>query len=41
VARKTETYASLNFARPVGVRVTPKGLEAGLDSFGAAAAVGH
>ena len=38
---KTETYASLNFARPVGVRVTPKGLEAGLDSFGAAAAAGH
>ena len=41
VAEKTETYASLNFARPVGVRVTPKGLEAGLDSFGAAAAAGH
>jgi gamma-glutamyltranspeptidase/glutathione hydrolase len=41
VKRKTETYASLNFARPVGVRVTPKGLEAGLDSFGAAAAAGH
>jgi len=41
VKAKTETYASLNFARPVGVRVTPKGLEAGLDSFGAAAAAGH
>jgi gamma-glutamyltranspeptidase/glutathione hydrolase len=41
VVRKTETYASLNFARPVGVRITPKGLEAGLDSFGAAAAAGH
>jgi gamma-glutamyltranspeptidase/glutathione hydrolase len=41
VRRKTETYASLNFARPVGVRITPKGLEAGLDSFGAAAAAGH
>ena len=41
VAPKTETYASLNFARPVGVRVTSKGLEAGLDSFGAAAAAGH
>jgi gamma-glutamyltranspeptidase/glutathione hydrolase len=41
VVRKTETYASLNFARPVGVRVTPKGLEAGLDSFGAAAAAGY
>ena len=41
VKPKRETYASLNFARPVGVRVTPKGLEAGLDSFGAAAAAGH
>jgi gamma-glutamyltranspeptidase/glutathione hydrolase len=41
VVKKTETYASLNFARPVGVRITPKGLEAGLDSFGAAAAAGH
>ena len=41
VVPKTETYASLNFARPVGVRITPKGLEAGLDSFGAAAAAGH
>jgi gamma-glutamyltranspeptidase/glutathione hydrolase len=41
VARKTETYASLNFAKPVGVRITSKGLEAGLDSFGAAAAAGH
>jgi gamma-glutamyltranspeptidase/glutathione hydrolase len=41
IKRKTETYASLNFARPVGVRVTPRGLEAGLDSFGAAAAAGH
>jgi gamma-glutamyltranspeptidase len=41
VVVKTETYASLNFARPVGVRITPKGLEAGLDSFGAAAAAGH
>ena len=41
VVPKTETYASLNFARPVGVRITPKGLEAGLDSFGAAAAAGY
>ena len=41
VVPKTETYASLNFARPVGVRITPKGLEAGLDSFGAAAASGY
>jgi gamma-glutamyltranspeptidase/glutathione hydrolase len=41
VLAKTETSASMNFARPVGVRVTPKGLEAGLDAFGAAAAAGH
>jgi gamma-glutamyltranspeptidase/glutathione hydrolase len=41
VVPKQETYATLNFARPVGVRVTPKGLEAGLDAFGAAAAAGH
>ena len=37
---KTETYAGHNFAKPVGVRITPKGLEAGLDTFGAAAAAG-
>jgi gamma-glutamyltranspeptidase/glutathione hydrolase len=41
IVEKTETYASRNFACPVGVRITPKGLEAGLDSFGAAAAAGH
>ena len=41
VLPKTETYASMNFARPVGVRITPKGLEAGLDAFAAAAAAGH
>ena len=41
VLAKTETCASLNFARPVGVRVTAKGLEAGLDAFGAAAAAGY
>ena len=41
VLAKTETSASMNFARPVGVRVTSKGLEAGLDAFGAAAAAGY
>jgi gamma-glutamyltranspeptidase/glutathione hydrolase len=41
VLPKTETCASMNFARPVGVRITARGLEAGLDSFGAAAAAGH
>jgi gamma-glutamyltranspeptidase/glutathione hydrolase len=40
VVVKTETYAGHNFAKPVGVRITPKGLEAGLDTFGAAAAAG-
>jgi gamma-glutamyltranspeptidase/glutathione hydrolase len=41
VVAKTETYSALNFSRPVGIRATPKGLEAGLDPFGAAAAAGH
>jgi gamma-glutamyltranspeptidase/glutathione hydrolase len=41
VAAKTETYTSLNFARPIAIRVTRKGLEAGLDHLGAAAAAGH
>jgi gamma-glutamyltranspeptidase/glutathione hydrolase len=36
-----ETYSTLNFSRPVGIRVTPAGLEAGLDHLGAAAAAGH
>jgi gamma-glutamyltranspeptidase / glutathione hydrolase len=41
VVPKTETYSTLNFARPVAIRVTNKGLEAGLDHLGAAAAAGH
>jgi hypothetical protein len=41
VVRKEETYSTLNFARPVGIRVTPKGLEAGVEQYGAAAAAGH
>ena len=40
VAPKSETYSTLNFARPIGIRVTPKGLEAGLDHLGAAGAAG-
>jgi gamma-glutamyltranspeptidase/glutathione hydrolase len=40
VVPKTETYSTLNFARPIGIRVTPKGLEAGLDHLGAAGAAG-
>jgi gamma-glutamyltranspeptidase/glutathione hydrolase len=41
VTPREETYSSLYFARPVGIRVTPRGLEAGLDAFGAAAAAGR
>ena len=40
VTRKTETYSTLNFARPIGIQVTPKGLEAGLDHLGMAGAAG-
>ncbi|HSE91869.1 MAG TPA: gamma-glutamyltransferase, partial [Methylomirabilota bacterium] len=40
VVAKRETYATLNFARPVAVRVTPQGLEAGLEQYAAAAAAG-
>jgi hypothetical protein len=41
VVPRQETYATLNFAKPVGVRVTAKGLEAGLDHLRPAAAAGH
>ena len=41
VMPKTDTYSTLNFARPIGVRITARGLEAGLDHLGAAAAAGH
>jgi gamma-glutamyltranspeptidase/glutathione hydrolase len=41
VAPKAESYSTLNFARPVAIRVTPKGLEAGLEQYSAAAAAGH
>jgi gamma-glutamyltranspeptidase/glutathione hydrolase len=41
VTPREETYSSLHFSRPVAVRITPRGLEAGLDSFGAAAAAGR
>jgi gamma-glutamyltranspeptidase len=40
VVPKEESYSTLNFARPVGIRVTPKGLEAGVEQYGAAAAAG-
>jgi len=41
VAPREETYATLNFAKPVGVRVGRRGLEAGLDALRPAAAAGH
>jgi len=41
VVPKEETFATLQFAKPVGIRVTDKGLEAGLDHLRPAAAAGH
>jgi gamma-glutamyltranspeptidase/glutathione hydrolase len=41
VVPKEESYSTLNFARPVAIRVTPKGLEAGLEQYGMAWAAGH
>ncbi len=41
VVPKEESYSTLNFARPIAIRVTPKGLEAGLEQFGMAWAAGH
>ena len=41
VVPRTESYATMNFAKPVGIRVTRRGLEAGLDHLRAAAAAGY
>jgi gamma-glutamyltranspeptidase/glutathione hydrolase len=41
VVAKDELYSTLNFSRPVAIRVTPKGLEAGCEQYSAAAAAGH
>jgi len=41
VVPKEESYSTLNFSRPVAIRVTAKGLEAGLEQYSAAAAAGH
>jgi gamma-glutamyltranspeptidase/glutathione hydrolase len=41
VAPKHETYSTLNFARPVAIRVTARGLEAGVEQYSAASAAGH
>ena len=41
VVPKEESYSTLNFSRPVAIRVTPKGLEAGCEQYSDAAAAGH
>jgi gamma-glutamyltranspeptidase / glutathione hydrolase len=41
VVPKEETYSAGNFARPIAIRVTPGGLEAGVEQFGMAWAAGH
>ena len=41
VVAREETYATLNFAKPVGIRAGRRGLEAGLDPLRPAAAAGH
>jgi gamma-glutamyltranspeptidase/glutathione hydrolase len=40
VVPRHQTYSSMYFSRPVAIRVTRKGLEAGLDHLGQAAAAG-
>ena len=41
VVEREETYAGSFFAKPVAIRVTRRGLEAGLDHLRPAAAAGH
>jgi len=41
VVAKEETFATMQFAKPVGIRVTAHGLEAGLDHLRPAAAAGY
>jgi len=41
VVPKEETFATLQFAKPVAIRVTEQGLEAGLDHLRPAAAAGY
>src|SRR5262245_38928821 len=41
VVEREETYAGSFFAKPVAIRVTKRGLEAGLDPLRPAAAAGH
>ena len=41
VAPKDESYSTLNFARPVAIRLTARGLEAGCEQYSAASAAGY
>jgi gamma-glutamyltranspeptidase / glutathione hydrolase len=41
VVAKDESYSTLNFSRPVAIRVTSNGLEAGCEQYSAAAAAGQ
>jgi hypothetical protein len=41
VVPRHETPSTLFFSRPVAIRVTPRGLEAGLDPMREGAAAGH
>ena len=41
VVARQETPSTLYFSRPVAIRITKQGLEAGLDPLRAAAAAGH
>ena len=41
VVPKDESYSTLNFARPVAIQVTARGLEAGCEQYSAAAAAGY
>jgi gamma-glutamyltranspeptidase/glutathione hydrolase len=40
VLPQQESYSTINFAKPIAIRVTPRGLEAGLDHLRPAAAAG-
>ncbi len=40
VTPQHESYSTINFAKPIAIRVTPEGLEAGLDHLRPAAAAG-
>jgi len=41
IIARHEDLSTIFFSRPVAIRITPRGLEAGLDHLRAAAAAGH